>query len=563
MTQGFTVENLLTLDSMKGGVVRSGVQGLHRPVNSATVVDMPDPGNWANENEAVIMTDYPFRNDPTTLFAAIQSLIRQNSAVFCIKTGKNFEIPAAVLELCDHENFPLIQLPLSAIFSNIIYEITSTLLRNKTDYFKQLQMYTEKLIETIRQSGTIIEKLEKIEQIIGYKVVFVHKGYGLYYTDLTRGYLEKFNEKGLQQIRSRIYREMEKLLRRKRTAENLSEVPLPELQPDSIEIPIQGQAKTVKMVMLSVTKLDDDAYSIAIIEDTPLDFAKISALERVNRILSLEYQNLTEIKRLQKKYEDQFIINCLSGKYESGADISFAARAHDLYLPTDKSYWVIVVNRFQNTDQFQCSSFSLEMLNNDTDSLEDQWVCAMYAGKLTIILHDDAAELPPPEVLERLKIQLSIALNTDHFRMCIADPGTISDIPDLYQQALMIAEISRVCDFRENMIREKDLGALSILYPLRKSQTADRYINRFLTPLIRYDEQHNLQLCQTLYAFLKNNSNVKQTAEALFTHYNTVTYRLERIEKILGFSIRSGEAQFDLWLAFELKRLQSNPSKEN
>ena len=146
--------------------------------------------------------------------------------------------------------------------------------------------------------------------------------------------------------------------------------------------------------------------------------------------------------------------------------------------------------------------------------------------------------------------------------MCVADAGTISDIPEMYQQALTIAEISRICDIRKSLIQEKDLGALPILYPFRKSRTADRYINRFLTPLVQYDENQRSQLCQTLYAYLKNNSNVKQTAEALFTHYNTITYRLERIEKILGFSIRSGEAQFNLRLAFELERLSGNPSKD-
>lgn len=562
MRKGLTVDSLLVLDSLKGGAVVAGSGGLSRPVNSATVVDMPDPGNWANENEAVIMTDYPFRSDPATLLSAIQSLINQNAAVLCLKTSKNFEIPAIVLDLCDRENFTLIKLPLSAIFSNIIYEITYTLLRNKTDYFKQLQLYTEKLIEALQQPGAIVEKLTRIEQIIGHKIVFVHKGCGLYFTDFTRIYLEQFSERGVQLIRSRIYREMEKLLRKKKTAEDMPDEAFQELQPDSLEFIIQGQEKNVKLILLPVTKLDEDAYSIAVIEDAPLEWSKISALKRVSRILSLEYQNLTEIRRLQKKYEDQFIINCLSGKYESGADISFAAQAHDLYLPADKTYWVIVVNCFKHSDHIQCSSFALEEMNKGTNPLEERWVCTTYAGKLTIILFHEPAELPPDGILDNLKGQLSIALNTDNFRMCVADAGTISDIPEMYQQALTIAEISRICDIRKSLIQEKDLGALPILYPFRKSRTADRYINRFLTPLVQYDENQRSQLCQTLYAYLKNNSNVKQTAEALFTHYNTITYRLERIEKILGFSIRSGEAQFNLRLAFELERLSGNPSKD-
>ena len=146
--------------------------------------------------------------------------------------------------------------------------------------------------------------------------------------------------------------------------------------------------------------------------------------------------------------------------------------------------------------------------------------------------------------------------------MCVSDPGNLSDISELYQQALTIAEISRICDIQKSLIQEKDLGTLSILFPLRKFKTANRYVKRFLDPLVQYDKNQRSQLCQTLYAYLMNNSSVKETAEALFTHYNTIAYRLERIERILGFSIRSGEVQFNLRLAFELKRLLGKSSED-
>ena len=108
--------------------------------------------------------------------------------------------------------------------------------------------------------------------------------------------------------------------------------------PDSHGFIIPYQDQRMRMILLPVYRLEEEAYSIAVIQDIPLNWSKISALERVGRILTLEYQNMTEIRRLQKKYEDKFIINCLTGKYGSGSDISFSARTHDLYLQIGRAH---------------------------------------------------------------------------------------------------------------------------------------------------------------------------------------------------------------------------------
>ena len=56
-----------------------------------------------------------------------------------------------------------------------------------------------------------------------------------------------------------------------------------------------------------------------------------------------------------------------------------------------------------------------------------------------------------------------------------------------------------------------------------------RFIGRFLNPLKLYDQEHGSSLLRTLEAYLDSNCSTKLTAQILFTHYNTVTYRVEKI----------------------------------
>lgn len=57
-------------------------------------------------------------------------------------------------------------------------------------------------------------------------------------------------------------------------------------------------------------------------------------------------------------------------------------------------------------------------------------------------------------------------------------------------------------------------------------------------------------LVETLRTYLSNNGNAVLTAQALFTHRNTVSYRLEKIKSILGEDLSSSQTIFNLTLAF-------------
>ena len=45
----------------------------------------------------------------------------------------------------------------------------------------------------------------------------------------------------------------------------------------------------------------------------------------------------------------------------------------------------------------------------------------------------------------------------------------------------------------------------------------------------------------TIQRFFENNLNVSETARQLYVHRNTLVYRLERIEKVIGLDIRAFE----------------------
>ena len=63
-------------------------------------------------------------------------------------------------------------------------------------------------------------------------------------------------------------------------------------------------------------------------------------------------------------------------------------------------------------------------------------------------------------------------------------------------------------------------------------------------------------LLETLAVYLRENANLRRSAEALFVHVNTVTYRLRRIETLTSLSLGDGSDRLVAQLAIEVIRTQ-------
>ena len=89
---------------------------------------------------------------------------------------------------------------------------------------------------------------------------------------------------------------------------------------------------------------------------------------------------------------------------------------------------------------------------------------------------------------------------------------------------------SRLYDSK--ILKFSDLGVFRILVQGEVNEELEQYFTETLRPLLDYDKKKSTDLVRTLESYFKNNSNINKTSEELFTHYNTILYRLERIQEI-------------------------------
>lgn len=103
-----------------------------------------------------------------------------------------------------------------------------------------------------------------------------------------------------------------------------------------------------------------------------------------------------------------------------------------------------------------------------------------------------------------------------------------------YEEA-QIALAMNIADEKEEPItRYSRMGIFCLLLEPSHQEELNRIIESSLSILEHYDEENDTEYYKTLFCYCENGQSVKHTAEAMHVHYNTIRYRLQMIQKLLG-----------------------------
>ena len=113
------------------------------------------------------------------------------------------------------------------------------------------------------------------------------------------------------------------------------------------------------------------------------------------------------------------------------------------------------------------------------------------------------------------------------------------------EQARRVAELAGSRSQAVTRYRDVALAALASADPGQ----ATEFVLRVLGPLAADDDETTYRVAMTLAAYLQENRSPARAARRLTVHPNTVTYRVNQAESILGRSVDSDAAEVTVALA--------------
>lgn len=138
----------------------------------------------------------------------------------------------------------------------------------------------------------------------------------------------------------------------------------------------------------------------------------------------------------------------------------------------------------------------------------------------------------------------------------------ISDAPRSFHIARGAIEVSHRRGNRDRVITLEDLGIYGLLLTVGDLDELLGFADTTLGPILAYDEKRGSELLATLRAYLERSCRTADTAAILGVHPNTVSYRVHRIETILGVVLTEPESLLRIQLALVLHDVASAEARD-
>lgn len=135
--------------------------------------------------------------------------------------------------------------------------------------------------------------------------------------------------------------------------------------------------------------------------------------------------------------------------------------------------------------------------------------------------------------------------------------GTAADLPGAYEQARKALHAGRRLHGPSAVAHFDDLGVFRLLSLIDDEAELDRFVAETLKELARAGAGEAATLRETLQVLLDTNLNVAETARTLHFHYNTLRYRIGKLERIVGPFTADPNLRLDLALALRVVALRA------
>ncbi|MGN0142708.1 MAG: PucR family transcriptional regulator [Roseburia sp.] len=167
----------------------------------------------------------------------------------------------------------------------------------------------------------------------------------------------------------------------------------------------------------------------------------------------------------------------------------------------------------------------------------------------SIILIKDTRDMKQEQDLQTLADMIVDNLHTEAMvRVRVGYGNRVNNLQDIaksYQEARMALEVGRIFYAEKETIAYRYLGIGRLIYQLPMS-LCEMFIHEVFGDEV--PDIFNEEISTTIQKFFENNLNISETARQLYVHRNTLVYRLERLEKIIGLDIR----KFDDAMTFKI-----------
>ncbi|MBI0580855.1 PucR family transcriptional regulator ligand-binding domain-containing protein [Neobacillus cucumis] len=543
----FTVRDIMKRPHFSEAKVIAGYNGMNRQVKWIHILETNENQSLIDGNELILTTGLFYNGDLNTGLSFLRELIRQNASALCIELGANFSsIPSEMIEMAESNDFPLIIFTGKIKFVEITRDIHALLINSNAKALKELETFHKNLSQLNLQSKGISTILQAFHQMFSLNVIY-------YPIDGDTIFLPQLNPT--------IQKECIELFRiqiEKYSVENTEQMQKTVDQENILLYqPVIAMGQCLAYVGIVIVEREVDEFL-----SLSLDYTVTAIAQNLLRRLFIEERNF---------HEQNILLNDILNNRIQGEEL---LRTKLGLIPNDMRdfcfycgvmEWVFPRLYTAYDDLGTTQQSMVVMVRNMLKRHFFQTVILPLGNRVYLLVYQtqiDRKQMRPIQerigmAILQLKKAVSNLLENREIFIGVSNPAhLLTQAYQGFQEAKQVIEIAKITESNPDPFYE-NMGIFRILLNMKDNRTTPSFINDYLGRVIQYDKEHGHRLLETLKVYLNNNSSKQKTAKELFIHRQTLYYRLEKLEELLG-DLTNPERRICIELAlraYELNRM--------
>lgn len=550
---GVRVSEIIELDVFKGCVVLSGSKGLHRTVTKVNVMEVPDIMPWLQEGEFLMTTAYAIKDNIHKLNELIPKMHALGVGGMVIKMKRYIEeLPESVIELSNALGFPIISVPLDVSFGDLMTQVLTTIVSSQSDLLYKIDYFNNQLKDLMLRGGDLKEIATMIHNTVEAPVAITEELFNEYVIccedHLKKDFvtlLDNFQMMRKGKIRC-VYRN-----------EGIEE-----------RVDILG-GQEIKRLMIPIFS-DDVVYGHVIIWNIDKIVAEktLFMIEAAASLIALHSTKKLSIYENENNHKMEFIEELLSD--QENHRTRAIEKLNYFEFNKTKAYAVIIA-------KMQDTAFDVRMTPNNSQILmqinaklvrvvekmkriyNDALIYGNKSDRVLFLVgfdsYKDAVQVKN-EMMQFTENFLSFAkLDGFEGKLSVGMGRHYKEAHLLYksrQEAERSIQKLELGKHTQNHIHFDDLGIYRILSNEVIQPELVQFFTEVLGDIARYDRDKDAELINTLKMYYKCGCNLKRVSEEMYTHYNTVIYRMQRIKDIGKINLNDQDVSLNVHIALKI-----------
>ena len=523
-----TIKSILELDGFRNAKLVAGEEVANHIVNSAMIMEVPDIFPYVNRRDLLITTLFPIYDDEKALQELVPKLHAKGVAGICIKPFRYIHgIPEEMIRQADALGFPIIELPPGANLSNLVNEILEISLKKHISVLNFRNKVHDSLMKLFLEGKEIPELLDNLAEICHSHTILLDGS-------------------------SRVLMKSRELTRTLFTATG-------SIENGTLKFAFREKVYEAEDMILHPIRAGMRLFGYLVIlkGQEPSENLLVAAEEASLLIASVYYKNYAVMEK-ERSFQDSFIRDILQGKVTSPMETINKAKYFGWNMEFPQV--ILVVRVYGQSEKVKKelyeeiidSGFIDEIMESELKLAESKFKLVYLDDSMVLFINSIFMEKKSKGLQDLGKKLIERMPAAVHAGIGISEAAlSIEELPGAYRQAKIAVEIGNILHTDSFVSFYQDYEMFSLIREIKDQDLLNGFIEKKLGALLQYDQDHEMDLMETLRVLIEENFNAKKASEKLFIHYNTIRHRIEKMKE-LGLELESGFSTGEIVFAYHV-----------